>query len=428
LFLPNTPRAGTARPKPDAFELTLAALGAAIVLTTGFVALLSPPNSADAMSYHLPRVIFWIQQRSVAFFPTPYLNQIMLQPVAEYLMLHLYLLSGGDRLTNLVQFLGYAGSIVATSSIAAELGLTRRAQAITALFCATLPNAILQASGAKNDCLLAFWLASGVLFTIRWARRRALADLVVLALAVALAVGTKATAHLFLPPFLAGAIGASGAWRTIPFRQWSLAAALLMAAALALNGPQYARNVALSGSPLGFDSAQADHFFRWRNDRLDWKAAVSNALRNTSEQLGARSETWNNVVYSSVLRVHAALSINPEDPATTWPYAKFGQPRNANHEADANNRWHLLIIVMAIILAVIQSKRGRTAWLWYSSRPLAASPRSVSISGGSPSSHAWKYRCSSSRPRWEPWPSAPFVTPLFNSSSASCSQATPGWP
>src|SRR6478609_3755102 len=104
---PRIVLAGRIRPVEAALAAVAAAMGAVIA----FTAVLSPPNSADPMAYHLPRVVYWAQSGSVAFFPTPYLNQIMLQPLAEYLMLHTYVLSGGDRWINLLAFAAYAGCV-----------------------------------------------------------------------------------------------------------------------------------------------------------------------------------------------------------------------------------------------------------------------------------------------------------------------------
>ena len=357
-----------AKPSLRPFELTLAAMTAIVAALAGLTALLSPPNSADAMAYHLPRVVYWAQAGSVAFFPTPYFNQVMLQPLAEYFMLHTYVLTGGDSLVNLIAWGAFVGSIVGVSAMAGAFGLNSRAQAMAALLCATLPNAILQASGAKNDMLLALWLVCAVYFA---ARR----DAAFTGLSVGLALATKATAYLFLPALLGVVVGqavslrrvvnppAGGLRKAEAFSQFTARLAIWLAAGvLLINGPQYFRNILLCGSPLGFDSAQGDGRFRWRNDALGWKPTVSNAVRHTSEQLGARSPQWNRSVYEAALTIHRAFGIDPNAPATTWPGAHFAPPINANHEANANNRWHLLLIVCG---AVYLACRRRPAWTFY---------------------------------------------------------------
>ena len=334
-------RAKVPRGKFRPVECTIAVVIAGMAAVVGVTAWLSPPNSADAMAYHMPRVLYWAQAGSVAFFPTPYFNQITLQPLAEYFALHTYVLSGGDHFVNLVTFGAFCGSIAGVSAIAAAMGLGARAQALAALVCATLPNGILQASGAKNDWLLTLWLVAMVYFAVR-------CDRWFTGLALGLALATKATAYLFAPPILLAVLWGRAEWRRI--------AAPLAAAVLLINFPQYARNWRLSGSPLGYDSAQGDGFFRWRNEHPGWKSTVSNALRHLSDQLGARSPQWNLGVFDAVVRIHRALSLDPQDPATTWRWSRYEPPLNANHEANANNRWHLLLLVLASLWAIWRSR------------------------------------------------------------------------
>jgi hypothetical protein len=326
------------------FSLVLPTFG--LWAITGVTALMSPPNSSDAMAYHMPRVVFWIQQRSVEFFPTPYLNQIMLQPLHEYVVLHLQLLAGSDRLANLCAWISTGGYVIAVSLIAQQLGAAPRGQALAAFLAMSLPNGLLQASGVKNDAILTLLLASAVYFALR-------RDAWPVAVAIGLACLTKGTAYLFAGPILLALYP-----RALP--QTAIAVLLI-------NGAFYARNIDLSGSPLGFDSAHADGRYRWHNDYFGWQPTVSNVLRTVTEAVGDRNEAWNDAVFHASLRAHAALGINPQDKATTWPYTEYVKPRNANHETDGNNRFHLLLFLLTIPFL-----RGRPAWTLFAAMAAGA--------------------------------------------------------
>src|SRR5262249_24372988 len=76
------------------------ALGAAavfVLILIAVTAIAAPPNTWDVIYYHMPRVMMWISNRSVGFYPTFDLVQLVYAPGAEYAMLHLTLLAGSDR-------------------------------------------------------------------------------------------------------------------------------------------------------------------------------------------------------------------------------------------------------------------------------------------------------------------------------------------
>ena len=207
------------------------------------------------------------------------------------------------------------------------------------------------------------WLVAAVYFALRFASDGRLLDAGFLGMALGLAMLTKATACVFAPWPLA-VILLAGAQKCKSLSASKLGVALLCA--LAINTPLYIRNFQLSGSPLGFDSAQGDGVFRWRNETFGWEQTASNVLRNLSEQLGARSESWNRGVYNAVAAIHQRLGIDLNDPATTWHGLVFTQPRNANHEADAPNRWQLLMLMaIGCVLAWRAIWRGERLWAWY---------------------------------------------------------------
>lgn len=226
LFRIRAPKTGLVRGafRTQPLEAAIALAIVWIVALVGATAKWSAPNSFDVLGYHMPRVVYWAQAHSVAFFATPYLNQIQFPPLAEYFMLHAYLLTGGDHFVNIVNWAAFAGCILGVSAIAAALGTDSRTQAFAALFCATLPSSVLQASGSNNDPMLALWLVCAVYFA---ARRNGL----FLALSLGLAVLTKGTAYVFAPPLMGGMFLCDrqperwNRWRFIPI--WAASGILL---------------------------------------------------------------------------------------------------------------------------------------------------------------------------------------------------------
>ena len=122
-----------------------------MLLITLVTALISPPNNWDSMTYHMSRVEYWIQNKSIFFFKTNNPRQNVLAPFSEFLILHFQILSGSDIFANLVQWISLIISLTTVSSICKEFGLNRRLQIISAVFICSLPIVLLQASSTQND-------------------------------------------------------------------------------------------------------------------------------------------------------------------------------------------------------------------------------------------------------------------------------------
>ena len=133
------------KPKVDG-ALAWGMLGVIVIYLglTFLVAIIAPPNTNDSMQYHMSRVMHWMVNRSVDFFPTPSDRQLWMPPFAEYAILHFQVLAGSDRFANLVQWMSMFGSVIAASLVASRLGAGQKGQLFAALFAVTLPMGVLQ--------------------------------------------------------------------------------------------------------------------------------------------------------------------------------------------------------------------------------------------------------------------------------------------
>lgn len=328
---------------------------------TLLTALVAAPNSWDAMTYHLARVAHWVQNRSVAHYPTEVTRQLHMGPFAEYVILQLQLLTGGDRLANAVEWGAALASLVLVSLIARELGASRLGQCLAVGVAATVPMGVAQASSTQTDHVVALWIACAV-FLVLVARRSArptVRTAVPLGAALGLAALTKATAYLFAFPFLVWlVVELRGTVR--PLLRAALVAALV---ALALNVPSFARNVRTYGSPLGPGAEGRYNEFHYTNESFAPPAVYSNVVRNLAYEARLPFDAADRRLQRAAVAAHTALGLDPSDPRTTWHGAIFDLSHATFAEDQLPSPAHLLLLLGAgaVVAATAGERRGRTA-------------------------------------------------------------------
>jgi len=324
-----------------------------IIFTLAMVAYVYPPNTYDSMTYHLPRVMHWVQAHSLYPYPTSIERQIQMQPMAEFLILDLDLLSGTDRLFNFVQLGALIVSLIGVSSIASKLGLGKRLQIITALLCISIPMGLLQATSTQNDLVLACWLVCFVSLGLSLVKEPTLLKAIPTGLALGLSILTKATAYVFALPFCVyfGIV----LLRKAKGRAIYIGAVLGLLAIL-INIGHYSRIWLVYHSPLGPTED-------YTNELINLNAMTSNAIRNIAlnfipSQSGVDNPIELNQYVQSWLRLaHKITGLAPDDPRTSWIYTKtnvFDMVSVITNEDNIGNPLHTGLIFLAIIILLIR--------------------------------------------------------------------------
>jgi len=314
-----------------------------IVALTGVTAFVSPPNNYDSMTYHMSRVVHWIQDRNVSFYPTHIGRQLYMNPWAEFAIMHLQILGDGDRFANFVQWFSMIGCLIGVSLLAKQFGGDWQTQLFAAIFAGTIPMGILQSSSTQTDYAVSFWLVCFTYFLISLIRQGQIHWPYALGagFSLGLAVLTKPTAYMFAGPFVVWA--AYVFLSKFGFDSWKLAL-LIGAACLVLNSGHYTRNLGLFGSPIGPKTNMS-------YDVISPSSLLFNVDRNLALHRGSG-------IRSSIREFHRVLNIDINDPRTTW-YSQLTKSqvlKPSLHEDTAGNLLHLSLILSASLLFFISKE------------------------------------------------------------------------
>jgi hypothetical protein len=310
---------------------------AVLLLGELLIAALSMPNNYDSQTYHLPRIEHWVQQRGVEFFPTRIHRQLTMAPGAEYLLLHLRLLTGGNALYNLLQYSAGIGCAVVASRIAGQLGGSSRAQVLAAFVFGTAPMVALESTSTQTDLVVAAWVACVATLVLDGLHRRARAvNVAMLGLATGLTGLTKENGLLAAGPLLViwgvaqlrqDALGARKAgpgrppavrWLRAPLRTVGATVAIL-ALATAVAGPFLFRIYSTYGNLLGPDYLR-DSISMQRHDP---PSILINALRVGHTALDTPIAPLNDTVARGIKGLSRDLGVDPEDVEITFAHTTF---------------------------------------------------------------------------------------------------------
>ncbi len=361
----------------DPVTLVLAGVGAVFVGLVGVVAVVAPPNVWDGLTYHLPRVMHWLQNQTLAHYPSHILRQLWMNPFAEEAVLHAYALGGGDRFVNCVQWLGYVFGALAAMRSAGLMGARARGQVMAGVFVLSIPIVALQASGPQTDVVTGAWLLIAACFTLEMVkggqagRGRLTCDAALVGAALGLACLTKGTSYLLgvgIAVALAawvvrGMLGSGSAMAgdggphptPLPEGQGAgkiraVAAAVIVVVFFAINGAFIGRNVGLFGKPFG--PGVDDQ----RNARISPMVTFSNVVRTLALQMAPPGEGGTVALGRAVIGLHGALGLDVNDPGTSFDRRPFQLYPMRFHEDTAPNPAHLLLGAACALLVV--SVRG----------------------------------------------------------------------
>ena len=346
------------KPTAPFWNPALLILLCAVILLVGAVALECPVTAWDALTYHVPRVMHWLQQRSLNPYPTNIVRQLESAPGAELQTASLMLLTGDDWALSMPQWwalltCGLLASLLAERLLRWHFGKqeldgtrVRWCGLFAALIAVTLPAGVTEAISPLNDFLSAQWLALLVVFGLLLIQEpKNYFYAAGIGAALALGVNNKVTMFIYAAPFM------------VALALWLLRKSLRMLAALgvatavfglAANVPWMARNYEVFHHALGSEETLRNHPLA---DHSPSKIAA-NVIRNLALYSDSPFD-WYTSATKHVLSPLFGLMGEPlDDEGSVWLGQDFTFPLRSS-EVKSGDGFGGIMVALPMLLAML---------------------------------------------------------------------------
>jgi hypothetical protein len=299
-------RPGLERNATLALILVLAAL-------TG-IAALAETVVDDSLSYHLPRLAHWLQDREIRILDTTdlRLNFVAFLPelVAAWI---LGATSSGFPLLVLLQAFAGIMTVGATIGLARHSGLSRIMSLFAGAMLLGMGNLIAQFTAAQTDLFTIGLFATAFYLWVTALKRGHVSTLGVLG--AGLALGAKGTVFYFGPTAVLWVIW-FGWQHRLPWKQWRRTLLIAIAGILFFAGPLFLRNARAYGDPLGPAEWVKKHHAGFDSIPGLWQKLRDNLTSSLAQNFEPNSQPWGLRTFGKGVGTALANTLPEQDPYT----------------------------------------------------------------------------------------------------------------
>lgn len=329
------------------------------------LAVLTVPYNWDSMTYHLPRMMHWVQNRSVAHYAANDVRQLAGPVLAEFVNVQVYLLSGErDILLNLLQAVSYLVNSWIIYRIAGKIGADRKYAYLSALLFMTMPIAFAEALNTQVDLFATLWMLIFVYCFIDLfeadeltADRDTMQKCLMMAACVALGYLAKPSVDIGMAVLLFGllirCVRRHDAWQVLV----KLTACALPVVLLPLI-PEWVRNYHTFSS-LGDSSVGSGQLVGTLAPNYVVLNFLKNCVQNCPNVYLYDSNEWMPKVVMIIARVLRADINAPSISAGGYAY-ELSEPPVYNHDS-ASGPVVMILAVLCFILYLLRREKTRSA-------------------------------------------------------------------
>lgn len=322
-----------------------------LFLLTFIQGFFSAPSTTDSMVYHIPRVMYWMQEKTL-FQDVIRNTHDYMAPFGEYILLHLYLIFDSDRMLFFSQWIAYVFSVYIIGVIASQFGADQKLRQLVRLFTATLPIIVMQSTNTQVDTVVTVLLLLSLHVTLLLKKTYSFKYSILLGCTIGLGFLTKATfAFYILIP-----IGMLAFFLYKNFKRAILIIIPILFLALVLQLRFISQNILLYGSPLGVELSDKGEEAVYINEVIGPFSTLSNLIRNSLVNLPI--PIFSSYIQNLIINLHNLIGFDVSDPRITCCSTKFSVQSILYPQEDiVANPVHFIVIIVGGYFLISRRKQ-----------------------------------------------------------------------